>query len=45
LSWKKRISIMRAEADQILAAPATDGKRMPPLLKPFMARPPQPGEQ
>ncbi len=34
LSWKKRIAIMRAEADQILAAPAIGGKRMPPLLAP-----------
>ena len=32
LSWKKRIAIMRSEADQILAAPASNGKRLPPLL-------------
>ncbi len=34
LRWKKRIAIMRAEADQILAVPAIGGKRMPPLLAP-----------
>jgi beta-barrel assembly-enhancing protease len=45
LSWKKRIAFMRAEADQILAAPATDGKRMPPLLAPFAAGPAASREQ
>jgi hypothetical protein len=45
LSWKKRIAVMQAEADQILTAPATNGKWMPPLLAPFAARPPQSSEQ
>jgi beta-barrel assembly-enhancing protease len=45
LSWKKRIAIMRTEADQILAAPAIGGKRLPPLLAPAAASQLTPREQ
>lgn len=45
LGWKKRIAIMRAEAEQILAAPVTNGKRMPPLLAKAAANELTSGEQ